>query len=57
MGMMYEDDERTLTMAEIEEILVEVYGDSEYDRQAGCYGGNRAWLSVDNILRALSANC
>ncbi|MBO6270305.1 MAG: hypothetical protein J6N19_14340 [Clostridium sp.] len=57
MGMKYEDDERTLTMAEIEEILVEAYGDSEYDRQAGCYGGNGAWLSIDNILGELSAGC
>ena len=56
-GMKYEGDERTLTMSEIEEILVEAYGDSEYDRQAGCYGGNGTWLSIDNILRELSAGC
>ena len=53
----YEDDERTLTMAEIEDILVSVYGESEYDRESGCYGGNRTWLSIENVLSELSDNC
>lgn len=56
-GMKYEGDERTLTMSEIEEILVGLYGDSEYDREAGCYAGNREFMSINNILRELSANC
>ena len=53
----YEDDERTLTMAEIEDILVSCYGESEYDREAGCYAGGRNWLSIENILSELSNNC
>lgn len=56
IAMRYEDDERTLTMAEIEEILADNFGDSNYNREAGCYiDGN--WLSINSILDALSANC
>lgn len=51
--MQYAGDDRTLTMERLEEILCEVYGDSEYDRTSGCYHG-RKWLSVDSILEAVS---
>lgn len=51
--MQYADDGRTLTMAQLEEILCEVYGDSEYDRTSGCYHGHK-WFSVDSILEAVS---
>ena len=53
METMYAGDERVLSMAEIEQILTEMYGDSEYDREAGCYA-NGNWFSVNNILRELS---
>lgn len=52
----YEGDERTLTMEEIEEILVSVYGESEYARTSGCYADG-AWLSIENILSELSYSC
>ena len=54
--MRYEGDRRTVTMEEIEEILVNCYGDSEYDRVSGCRGGNGSWLSVENVLEEISAN-
>ena len=52
-GMQFEGDERTLTMEQLEEILCENFGNSEYDRTSGCrtpYG----WLSIDNILWCVS---
>lgn len=52
--MEYEGDERSLTIEELEEILIEVYGESEYDRTSGCYI-NRTWLSIDNVLGEVSA--
>lgn len=55
MEMIYAGDERVLSMAEIEQILTYLYGESDYDREAGCYS-NGNWFSVNNILRELSYN-
>ena len=54
MKYEYENDDRTVTMEQIEIILTEAYGNSEYDRQAGCRGGNGNWLSIDNVLAEIS---
>lgn len=52
--LRYEDDNRTVTMADIEEILLANYGDSDYDREAGCRV-NGGWLSIDNVLACIAA--
>ena len=54
-NMEYIGDDRTVTMERIEEILTDYYGDSDYDREAGCYANGR-WLSIDNVLAEISAN-
>lgn len=50
----YEDDTRTVTMAEVEEILLANYGDSDYDRECGCIV-NGGWLSIDRVLGCIAA--
>ena len=52
--LKYEDDTRTATMAEIEEILLANYGDSDYDRECGCIV-NGSWLSIDRVLGCIAA--
>lgn len=53
--MKYGNDDRTVTMAEIEEILTSAYGDSEYAREAGCYSNHR-WFSIEAVLSEISDN-
>ena len=53
MDMQYKGDHRTLTMERIEEVLVSIYGESDYDRESGC-SKNGHWFSVDDILDRLS---
>lgn len=55
MGMRYENDERMISMAEIERILTNLYGTSEHSRECGCYvNGN--WLSVEDVLTEIASN-
>ena len=53
--MNYKDDERMVTMEEIEEILTNAFGDSEYDRESGCYHDGK-WFSVESVLEEISRN-
>ncbi len=49
----YKGDKRTLTMEQLEELLLSVYG--TIDRIRGCYVNGR-WLSIDDVLRIVSDN-
>lgn len=51
--MKYEGNKGTLTMEEIEEILTDRYGDSEYARESGC-NTDGGWLSINEILETLA---
>ena len=49
----YEGNRETLTMEEIEEILTNRYGNSEYARECGC-NTDGGWLSINEILETLA---
>lgn len=51
--MRYKNDERTLTMKDLERILCKEYGTSEYDRESGCYHDGK-WFSIDEILNTVA---
>lgn len=55
LNLQYADDDRTLTMAQLEEIMISEYGSSEYDRTSGCYHDGK-WFSIDNILKSVSGS-
>ena len=54
-NMKYDGDTRSLTIEELEKILVRTFGGGEYERTAGCYLNGR-WVSVDSILEKVSEN-
>lgn len=54
LNLQYADDDRTLTMAQLEKILISEYGSGKYDRTSGCYHYGGKWFSVDNILESVS---
>lgn len=54
--MLYEGDRRELAMEDIERALVEHFGESDYDREAGCYS-NGEWMSVNSILSIIAYEC
>ena len=49
MKMQYEDDKRIVTLAKIERILINTFGNS---RDSGCYH-NGQWMSINSILKAI----
>lgn len=49
----YSGDTRTVTMEQLEEILCDCFGGSEYDRSSGC-NHNGKWFSIDKILAEVS---
>lgn len=49
----YADDDTTFTLAQIEEILLEKFGDSQYERESGCYKSNGEFFSIDSVLEAI----
>lgn len=49
--MNYEKDTRTLTIEELEKILIAAYGNS--NRSSGCFN-NGKWFSIDDILSIVS---
>lgn len=53
--MKYEGNEDVITLEQAERALTEVYGNSAYDREAGCYS-NGNWFSVDAVLNILAEN-
>jgi hypothetical protein len=54
MKRRYENDERQLTMAEIERLLCRAYR-CDSDEERGCYLNGR-WFSVKYVLEILDAN-
>lgn len=52
MKYEYENDNRVLTMKEIEKIIVKKFGG---DRDSGCYH-NGQWMSINSILKAIAEN-
>ena len=53
--MKYQGNEDVITLEAAERALTEAYGDSDYDREAGCYS-NGNWFSVDAVLNILAEN-
>lgn len=49
--MDYQNDTRSITIKELEAILISYYG--SVDRIRGCYINGR-WFSIDDILRIVS---
>lgn len=53
MQKLYDDNDKTFTLSEIEDCLREKYGKSEHAYEAGACADNGEWLSVREILVAL----
>lgn len=49
----YQDDDRTISMEDIEQALCDRYGWSEYDKETGCYSREGGWFSVKEILKTI----
>jgi hypothetical protein len=50
--MKYQDNNNLITVAQIERALTEKYGDSDYDREAGC-SCDGEWLSIEEVLSCI----
>ena len=50
----YEGDKRTISMEDLEKVLCNRYGWSDYAKQAGCHCWQGGWINIDNILETAS---
>ena len=50
----YADDERVISLADLEKALCERYGWSEYDKEAGCHTHEGGWFSIDDVLKTVA---
>lgn len=50
----YEGDKRTISMEDLEKVLCNRYGWSDYDKEAGCNTWKGGWFSIDRVLELVS---
>ena len=50
----YKGDNRTITLENLEKVLCNKYGWSDYDKESGCNSQQGGWFSIDRILEAVA---
>lgn len=50
----YKGDERYISLEDLEKVLCDKYGWTEYDKECGCYCSQGGWFSIDKVLKAVA---